>query len=330
MTQVELPDFKPFVGQHCETVASGTLLRAAGVELSEPMMFGLGEGLGFIIIKLNTLPLPFLGGRSKPFALTLALFRNLDIDCAVLETSSRARAWSGLESSLRAGSPVGLQLDSFYLEYFSQPVHFAGHCVAAYGCDDSHVMLVDTAQQGTVQRATRAAVEKARFAKGPMAARARAWTLSKQPDLTGLPKALRTAIRANAREYLAPPFTGASYLGIRQLAASVPKWLELAQRPEEDLKLCALLMERAGTGGALFRNFYRDFLREAKEHIDAATALDEAHGLFADSARRWTHVAKLIDSSARTGQGAHLREAADHCRQIADTEVAAMKILARV
>ena len=89
------------------------------------------------------------------------------------------------------------------------------------------------------------------------------------------------------------------YLGIRKLAASLPKWLDLAKRPAEDLGLCALLMERA-------------------------------HERFADSAGRWTRVAKHIDSAARTGQGAHLREAADQCRHIADIEVAAMKILARI
>jgi hypothetical protein len=36
---------RPFSGVHCETVATGTLLRAAGFEVSEPMLFGLGEGL---------------------------------------------------------------------------------------------------------------------------------------------------------------------------------------------------------------------------------------------------------------------------------------------
>jgi hypothetical protein len=35
-------------GQHCETTTLGALLRHEGLELSEPMLFGLGEGLGFI------------------------------------------------------------------------------------------------------------------------------------------------------------------------------------------------------------------------------------------------------------------------------------------
>ncbi len=31
-----------------ETTATGSLLKQIGIELSEPMLFGIGEGLGFI------------------------------------------------------------------------------------------------------------------------------------------------------------------------------------------------------------------------------------------------------------------------------------------
>jgi hypothetical protein len=40
-----IEDFKPFKGQHCETTATGSLLNQIGIELSEPMLFGIGEGL---------------------------------------------------------------------------------------------------------------------------------------------------------------------------------------------------------------------------------------------------------------------------------------------
>ena len=43
-----IQDFYPFEGQHCETTATGSLLQHLGIKLSEPMLFGLGEGLGFI------------------------------------------------------------------------------------------------------------------------------------------------------------------------------------------------------------------------------------------------------------------------------------------
>lgn len=329
---VSVPGFEPFVGQHCETVATGSLLGAVGVKLTEPMLFGVGQGLGFIFLNLSSLPLPFVGGRTRPFALTTALCANLGIECAAEETTSRAKAWCALEEHLRNDQPVGLQLDCFHLEYFSNPVHFAGHFVAAYGFDDSDVLLVDTAQQGSTQRASRRNLEAARFAKGPMAAKARSWTISPPKKAWNpgsiLRKAIPAALVANARDYLAPGFKGASYLGIRKLAASLPGWLELAKNPARDLSLVALLMEKAGTGGALFRNFYRDFLLEAREYLGARPALRKAHELFAQSAAEWSAVAGLVASAARSSDAGSLREAAQSCLRIADAEMAAMTALA--
>lgn len=76
-------------------------------------------------------------------------------------------------------------------------------------------------------------------------------------------------------------------------------------------------MERAGTGGALFRNFYRDFLEQAPEWLGKSPALLEARKLFAHSASEWTAVAALIDDSSRSGESV----------QIAELEVVAMKKL---
>jgi len=326
--RVVIPGFEPFIGQHCETVATGSLLGAAGVHLSEPMLFGLGEGLSFIYVNLSSLPLPFVGGRTKPFELTGTLCANLGADCVAAETSSKPKAWASLEQALSEGRPVGLQLDCFHLEYFSKPVHFAGHFVAAYGFDADDVLLVDTAQQGSTQRASRRAVEAARFEKGPMAAKARSWTIAAPKKPKPLGPGIRKAIRSNAAAYLSPPFKGASFHGIRKLADSLPGWLGLAKNPAGDLSLAARLMEKAGTGGSLFRNFYRDFLREAREHLGARPALTRAYDLFAESAREWAAVAEEIDSAGRTGEAAALHAAAARCRRIADIEVDAMKALA--
>lgn len=327
---MEVKGFEPFVGQHCETVATGSLLKSAGIELSEPMLFGLGQGLAFIFIKLSSLPLPFVGGRTKPFEITETLCRNLGLGLTASETTSKPKAWAALEAPLARGEPVGLQLDCFHLEYFSRPVHFAGHFVAAYGLNDREALLVDTAPQGSRQKTSRASLEKARFEKGPMAAKARSWTIApprKKPDIAA---AARKAIRANAKTYLAPPFKGASFLGIRKLAESLPTWQEIAKHPAQDLELAALLMERAGTGGALFRNFYRDFLGEAAELLGKSPALQEARELFADSAAEWSAIAALIEKSGQSGDSEPLANAAARCERAADLEVAAMRKLAAI
>jgi hypothetical protein len=61
-----IQNMESFLGQHCETTATGSLLNNLGIELSEPMLFGLGEGLGFIFWNMKTMDFPFIGGRNKP------------------------------------------------------------------------------------------------------------------------------------------------------------------------------------------------------------------------------------------------------------------------
>ena len=95
-------------------------------------------------------------------------------------------------------------------------------------------------------------------------------------------------------------------------------------------ELAALLMERAGTGGAVFRNFYRDFLGEAAELLGKSPVLKDARQLFAESATEWTAVAALIEESGRTAKRDPLVDAAARCERIADLEVAAMKKLAAI
>jgi len=85
---------KPFIGQHCETTTSGTLLYQQGIELSEPLLFGLGEGLSFIFWHMNSMPMPFIGGRVKPDQLTETLAKQLNLKLERQETSSSTKAWA--------------------------------------------------------------------------------------------------------------------------------------------------------------------------------------------------------------------------------------------
>lgn len=164
--------------QHCETTALGVLLRHQGLDLSEPMLFGLGSGLSFVYWDSKNMGFPFLGGRVKPFELTRNLAAALGLDLVVEETGSPRRAWENVRAPIDAGRPVGLQLDSYYLAYFGAKVHFGGHVVAMYGYDDHDAYLVDTEQQGGAVSTSLASLAEARAARGPMTAKHRSFTLT--------------------------------------------------------------------------------------------------------------------------------------------------------
>ena len=65
-----IKNFKPFNGISCEPTTTGCLLNHMGINLSEPMIFGLGEGLGFIFWNMKIMDFPFIGGRIKQDLLT--------------------------------------------------------------------------------------------------------------------------------------------------------------------------------------------------------------------------------------------------------------------
>ncbi len=93
-------EYSIFEDQHCETNATGNLLSQQGINLSEPMLFGLGEGLSFIFLNLSSLNLPFIGGRSKPFQITERLCANLGFNLNQKETSSKKLALTSLLASV--------------------------------------------------------------------------------------------------------------------------------------------------------------------------------------------------------------------------------------
>ncbi|MEL7604134.1 MAG: BtrH N-terminal domain-containing protein, partial [Bacillota bacterium] len=121
-----IQNFKPFVGQHCETSATGSLLNQIGIELSEPMIFGLGEGLGFIFWNMKSMGYPFFGGRIKQDVLTQNIAGNLNLHLEVLETTSSKKAWENVKTKIDNDIAVAIKLDCYYLDYFTIKIHFAG------------------------------------------------------------------------------------------------------------------------------------------------------------------------------------------------------------
>jgi hypothetical protein len=61
---------------------------------------------------------------------------------------------------------------------------------------------------------------------------------------------ISTAIRSNAAEYLNPPITNVAYKGILKTSTEIGKWFRTSKDIEGEFKLSAMMMERAGTGGA--------------------------------------------------------------------------------
>jgi hypothetical protein len=315
-------DIEFVTGQHCETTATGTLLKNLEIDLSEPMLFGLGQGLGFIYWEMKIMDFPFLGGRTKPELITKTIAKNLNLKLDVKETSSTQKAWENVKILIDKNIPVGLKLDCYHLDYFKEKFHFAAHYVAMYGYDDQFAYLVDTAPTGGKVKTSLKSLELARNPKGPMSSKNLSYTIKKSTSTAQLKNIIPKAIKENAKDYLNPPIQNIGYKGVGKASQALKKWYVKSKKPEEYLKIIAMLMEKAGTGGALFRNMYRDFLKESFK-IVPSQELYEGHRRFSEIAEMWSTVARLFERA----DGNSLNEACDILSEISEKEKEAMEIL---
>jgi hypothetical protein len=322
-------NFKPFDGQHCEATATGCLLQHLGIFFSEPMLFGIGGGLNFIIWNMKAMDFPFIGGRIKSDLLTQNITRHLNLKLNVQETSSVKKAWENVKEKIDLGIPVGIKLDSYYLDYFTKKFHFAGHYVAMYGHDENNAYLVDTIQQGGLVKTSLENLALARNAKGPMSSRNLSYTIQTTNKEYDLKKAIMQAIFNNAQDYLNPPIQNIGYQGILKASKEVKKWFQQSKDVERDFKTTAIFMEKAGTGGALFRNLYRDFLKESYQLLKVEE-IKKAYDLFVNIAQLWRTVSKLFMKAGDKKDIVYINKASDILAEISHQEREAMSILLNV
>lgn len=321
-----IDNFRPFTGQHCETTATGSLLKQIGIELSEPMLFGLGEGMSYIFWNMKSMDFPFIGGRVKPDILTENICQNLNVQLTVKETSSLKKAWSNIEQPISKGTAVGLKLDCYHLDYFTNKIHFAGHYVAMYGYDNEFAFLVDTEQQGRLVKTTLKSLKLARNEKGPMSSRNRSYTITKNKKSADLKEAVKTAIFNNSTEYLNPPIKNVSYKGIAKTATEIKKWFKESNNIKNEFELTSVLIERAGTGGSLFRNLYRDFLKESYNLLKIE-AIHETYSDFKEIAKLWKIVSDLFHKVGETLDEKYINEAYEVLLDLSEREMIAMEKL---
>ncbi|MEF3330490.1 DUF4872 domain-containing protein [Oceanobacillus jeddahense] len=155
------------------------------------------------------------------------------------------------------------------------------------------------------------------------------YTIKKKEDMPNLKDVIITAIKNNALDYKNPPIKNLGYKGIKKTIVEIKKWFERSENIEDDLVLAATLMERGGTGESLFRNMYRDFLKECLSIVDY-TPLQNGYILFTKIAPMWEEVSKLINKAGETHELLFLNQASDILLELSNKEYEAMNQLSRI
>jgi hypothetical protein len=146
---------------------------------------------------------------------------------------------------------------------------------------------------------------------------------TQNPELN---EVVKTAIRNNTEAYLNPPIKNISYKGIAKTATEIQKWFKTSKDVTADFQTTAILMERAGTGGSIFRNLYRDFLKESYELLQL-DGLKEAYSDFAEIAKLWKQVSDLFYEAGSTHDQDPINRASEVLLELAERERQAMENL---
>lgn len=281
---------------HCEDGVISALLRFHGINLSEPMIFGLASGIFFThmpFIKMSGMPVTSF--RTFPGLLFKRITKLLGIETETRRYLNQEHAMRDLDKILvQQEKPVGCVVGMYYLPYMplEYRFHFNGHNICIIGKDDeTHEYSV--LDSNAIQRVTisKKDLVKVRFAKGgtyPLMGQMY-WIKSVPEQLPDFkPMILKSIKKACWMMVSQPkwiPYVGAN--GILFLSKRIRNWEKDMGKRKAALNLAQIIrmLEEIGTGGAGFRFLYGAFLQESAK----ITGIEELN----DFAKRITEIGDL-------------------------------------
>jgi hypothetical protein len=314
---VILPGFRHRPGLHCGSTALCNALRARGLDLSEPLAFGLGAGLGFhYATRPEFTPSHQIVGR--PAGLERTACEVLGAPMVERTAPGAAEALEGVRAALGRGLAPILSTDLSRLPYWRARTPFGGHRVVLAGLDEPGGMawLADTDRPG-VEEVSLEVLDAARASVAPpFGAGGRPWLEVDVPARPRpLPEAVPDALRRQAADMLRDADGRSGISALERFARELSTWPERA-RDDHDRVRCFRfayqVIEIRGTGGSLFRRIYARFLREVEGAVPGLSALGLAEAM-EGLAGGWTRLAEALrrvgEQDARTVPAAVLAQA---------------------
>ena len=252
---------------HCENGVVSNLLRYYGIELSEPMVFGIGSGLFFSHMPfLKVGGIPVTSFRPLPGIIFKRISKRLGIKFEKHKYSNPHKAMDELDSNLKNSIPTGMLVGVYHLTYFPDPYrfHFNAHNIVVYGKKDYNYLISDPIME-SYKTLSYDELLRVRYAKGTFAPKGHMYWVKNIPENIDLESAIIKGIKHTCKDMLTIPIPMFGVKGIRFLSKKVrsyPKKLG-AKRAASYTGQIVRAQEEIGTGGAGFRYMYGAFLQEA-------------------------------------------------------------------
>lgn len=331
-------DLEHRMAGHCENGVISDMLRYYGIDLSEPMIFGLASGLFFChmpFIKMSGMAVTSF--RTFPGILFKRVTKTLGVKTETRRYINKEHAMHELDRMLSQGYPVGCVVGMYYLPYLpiEYRFHFNGHNICITGKDEltEEYTVCDPNSMQKVKLSSKD-LQKVRFAKGgtyPLLGQMY-WIKSVPKELPDMKPIIIKAIKKNCSLMTTQPqwirFAGVN--GIYFLSERIRQWEAKMGKRRAALNLAQVIrmLEEIGTGGAGFRFIYGAFLQEAA----SATGIPELNDysrritVIGDNWRKFAYMASRIFKK-RTGENYTYDQLGDILHEIADMESSFFKDL---
>jgi hypothetical protein len=316
---------------HCESGVAANMLTHEGLEMSEPMAFGLSSSLTFAYIPMIKMAgMPLIAYRHLPGSVLSGVAKRLKMRWERRRFARAEDGMAALDRRLAEGRVVGLQTSVFWLPYFPPDMrfHFNAHNLVVYGRDNGEYLVSDPVFEAP-HRCDAEALRKARFAKGAMAARGLMYEPVGAPREVDYAAEIPKAIRWNRKTITKAPIAMFGIRGIRHLGRKI---VEVGRSPDAERMLPLYLghivrmQEEIGTGGAGFRFLYAAFLQESARRINNPLLAEAAKDL-TDAGDEWRRFALHATKMARGRKKMDTAELEAILNGVADRETAVWKKL---
>jgi hypothetical protein len=261
-------NFTHNMAAHCESGTVTSLLNNGGLDISEPLVFGISSGIFFAYFhKQKSFTFPIFIVRNRPGEMRKNISKRLGIKFFTRKFRDQAEGMRFLDSLLEKGIPVGVQVDFFYMDYIPswERVHINVHYIVVVGKRGTKYIVSDSYFPNLVELEADS-LRKARFAGGNMSPKGFLFYPEKIPSQIDYRKAIIKGIRKACFNMLKLPVPFTGIKGIRLFAKRISEWPMLARDIEHlshEIMRINILLEDQGTGGAGFRFLYATFLQKA-------------------------------------------------------------------
>jgi len=317
--------FEHHQSAHCENGVISNLFRFHGLNISEPMAFGIGSGLFFTHIPfLKVNGIPGTSYRIWPGLIFKRASKRLGITMFTNSFNDPKRAMAELDAALEKNIPVGLVTSVYYLPYLPEAFrfHFNAHNIVVYGKRDDYYLVSDPVLEH-VTEIHRDDLIRARYAKGVPEPNGKMYYPIHIPQNVDLKAAVISGMRKTAYDMSKIPIPLFGHKAIGFLASKVKDYPKAVGERRAILYLGNIIrmQEEIGTGGAGFRFVYAAFLQEAAQLLQEDWLSEKSMELTAigDQWRDFAFNAGRI-CKKRQADGVSYKELSDMLMEISSKE----------